>query len=70
MTINHDKLCLHNMAVPFAKRISAAELQARVNAARQRGNTLALWATFHVAAQAQVQADNARMAGVWQALGQ
>lgn len=70
MPINISKLVLHNLCVPFSKRICARELQSRVNSARQRGNTLGLWAAFHAQAQAQIAADNARIENAWSALGQ
>jgi hypothetical protein len=68
--INVSKLVLHNLTSPWDKRISARELQAKVDFARQRGNILALWSTFHAQAQAQVQAENSRTESAWQALGQ
>ncbi len=58
--VNVAKLVLHNLSVPFAKRISRAALATRVECARARGDVLALWATIHAECEPERAAIRAR----------
>ena len=45
--VNVSKLVRHNLTVPMARRISHADLAAKVAFAKVRGNIVGLWATIH-----------------------
>lgn len=55
MKINQSKLILHNLTSPYHKRVSAAALQARVDAARHRGNMVGLHAQIRAEVEEEIK---------------